>query len=592
MSASINIHQQFARYFKDKSIEPYIYELSRMLMEGHVCIDPLGIDRVALAEAGYEAQPAPDAISSSSLVSSGEKRTPFVYANERLYMQRYYFYESLILDRIKVFFSDEGDKKELRLQELAGHSGTIKRLFPGSETADRKVDWQWLAALSTVLHDFSIITGGPGTGKTTTVAKVLSLLLYMNRDLRIALCAPTGKAAARMAESLRKASGEGESFIKEAFESIVPATIHRLLGTIAGSPNFKHDRQQPIEADVIIVDEASMIDVALMAKLMDAVAEGTRLILLGDKDQLASVEAGSLFGDLCNALPKLNEFSSTFLGDIQAFLPLGTILPPAYEGPDKTHLLFEHIVSLQHSHRFSDKQGIGKFSKAILNNTPPEIESFFEDGDGQVTVDATYGAKIFENFILGYRDFLDEPDIQQALKKVNRLRVLCAVKDTPQGVDAINRRIEKILRQKAGLRPNQPFYQNRPVMVTSNNRQLNLFNGDVGILRADESGVMRAWFEAADGSLRSVLPGFIGSMETAFAMTIHKSQGSEFSEVLVLLPEKSQSAKMLTRELLYTAVTRARDKVIIQGAYQTILDAAAVGIHRGSGVILRLRQQA
>ena len=591
MSATINIHRQFARFFKDPEVEPYIFELSRMLMEGHICIDPLSIDLETLKEAGYEEIPAPDVMDRSALISNGEERTPFVYANKRLYMQRYYFYETLILERIQGFSDYEKDTKEERLTELIRLKDVIEGLFTGSSDLEGKVDWQWLAALTTVLHDFSIITGGPGTGKTTTVAKVLSLLLHINKDLRIALCAPTGKAAARMAESLRRAATDNAPFIKEAFQALAPASIHRLLGTITGSPNFKHNRDQPLEADVIIVDEASMIDVALMAKLMDAIAAGTKLILLGDKDQLASVEAGSLFGDLCNALPELNEFSGPFLHEVEALLPSGAILPTAYNGKNTEHLLFEHIVELQHSHRFSDEAGIGKFSKAVLNNLPEQIESFFDNHDPQVTIDPVYDIETFEQFVLGYTDFLEEPDIQMALRKINRLRVLCAIRDTSLGVDAINRRIENILKKKKGLRPYEVFYQNRPVMVTGNNRQLNLFNGDIGIIRADEAGVMRAWFEAADGTVRSVLPGFIGSLETAFAMTIHKSQGSEFNKVLVLLPEKAQASKMLTRELLYTAVTRAREQVVIQGGHSVILEAAAIGIHRGSGVIQRLQKQ-
>ncbi|UAY55932.1 exodeoxyribonuclease V subunit alpha [Arachidicoccus terrestris] len=590
MSATINIHRQFARFFKDPKVEPYLFELSRMLTEGHICIDPLSIDQEALKEAGYEGVPAPDVMDRSALISNGEGRTPFVYAHNRLYMQRYYFYETRILERIQEFSDYERDKRKIRLTELAGLKDVVEQLFTGSSSIEGKVDWQWLAALTTVLHDFSIITGGPGTGKTTTVAKVLRLLLHMNKDLRIALCAPTGKAAARMAESLRRAATDSAPFIKEAFQALAPATIHRLLGTMAGSPNFKHNRDQPLEADVVIVDEASMIDVALMAKLMDAIGEGTKLILLGDKDQLSSVEAGSLFGDLCNALPALNEFSEAFLDEVKALLPPGSILPNEYMGDNKEHLLFEHIVELQHSHRFSDSDGIGKFSKAVLRNQPEQLEGFFGNYDPQVIIDPAYDGGVFEQFVLGYREFLEEPDIQIALRKINRLRVLCAIRDTALGVEAVNRRIENILKKRAGLKPHEAFYQNRPVMVTGNNRQLNLFNGDIGIIRADEAGVMRAWFEAADGTVRSVLPGFIGSLETAFAMTIHKSQGSEFNKVLVLLPEKAQAAKILTRELLYTAVTRAREQVVIQGSHSVMLEAAAIGIHRGSGVIQRLQK--
>ena len=583
-----NMHRVFARFFNDKEIEPYLFELSRMLEEGHICMNPLDVDADRLKEAGYETLPGAEKIASSSLVSDGSKQTPFILLNDRLYMQRYFYYETLILDRIRDFIDFEKGKISQRLAALLKLKPELSALFPGRDIENEQVDWQWMAAITTVLHDFSIITGGPGTGKTTTVAKVLSLLLYQQRNLRIALCAPTGKAAARMAESLRAAAKDSAPFIKSVFEALQPATIHRMLGTKARSPDFKHNRLQTLDVDVVIVDEASMIDVALMAKLLDAVAEGCKLILLGDKDQLASVEAGSLFGDLCKALPVLNAFSEGFLKQIEPLLPSGTVLPPPARTPDGGHLLFEHIVELQHSHRFSDVKGIGKFSKAILNNQPEVLKEFFQNEDAQVKIDVHYDATVFEQFIQGYKEFMEQPDILLALKRLNDLRVLCAVREGPFGVEMVNARIERLLRQKAGLATFEPFYRNRPIMVTSNNSQLNLFNGDIGILREDENGVMHAWFEAADGSLKSVLPGFIGKVQTAFAMTIHKSQGSEFKEVLIILPENEQASKMMTRELLYTAVTRARNQVIIQGGQSSILEAAKTSIHRGSGVIERL----
>ncbi|SEA16206.1 DNA helicase/exodeoxyribonuclease V, alpha subunit [Arachidicoccus rhizosphaerae] len=588
MSTQVNVHQVFARYFKDPTIEPYLFELSRMLAEGHICYDPTLIDVEELKQAGYDQLPDLNALTKSPLISDGNQHTPFVLINNNLYMQRYYYYESLVLERIKEFILEENKTRSERFKKILDLKEIIAGLFGSKHMQQGPVDWQLMAALTAVLHDFSIITGGPGTGKTTTVAKVLALLLHMNRALKIALCAPTGKAAARMAESLRYAGKDSAPFIKDVFEALKPATIHRLLGSSEHNVRFKHNRENPLLADIVIVDEASMIDVALMAKLMDAIGQGTKLILLGDKDQLASVEAGSLFGDLCKALPVLNEFSNGYLDDLKSLLPEGTILPARGDNRGANHLLYEHIVELKYSHRFSDQKGIGKLSKAILNNQPDKIAGFFDNLDEEVKIDSSYDKRLFEDFVMGYLDFIKEKDIKVALKKINQLRVLAAVRETAQGVHAINAAIEKILKQKAGLKPYSIFYENRPIMVTSNNHQLGLFNGDIGIIRAAEDGIMRAWFEAADGSLKSVLPGFINSMETAFAMTIHKSQGSEFNQVMILLPEKKQAERMMTRELLYTAVTRAKEKVIIQGSQEAILSAAAIGIHRGSGVIKRL----
>ena len=274
-----SIHHQFASFFKEPALEPIIYELSRKLTEGHICIEPSEVDLTELQEAGYKSLPTTQQIMASSLVSSADKNTPFIFVGDRFYMQRYYYYETLILDRIKEFVALEVESFPMRLQSLLGLQDIVKSLFaPRSGEAKEQVNWQWMAAVTTVLHDFSIITGGPGTGKTTTVAKVLSLLLHLKPDLKIALCAPTGKAAARMAESLRQAGNNNEPFIKKVFEALEPSTIHRLLGSQLGKPTFKHNQNNPIKADVVIVDEASMIDVALMAKLMDAIAKGTRLI--------------------------------------------------------------------------------------------------------------------------------------------------------------------------------------------------------------------------------------------------------------------------------------------------------------------------
>ena len=302
---------------------------------------------------------------------------------------------------------------------------------------------------------------------------------------------------------------------------------------------------------------------------------------------MASVEAGSLFGDLCKSIATVNCFSASLLDNLRPLVPNGALLPRSKEEAPQKHLLFEHIVELKFSHRFSDEKGIGRLSKAILNNDPEVIGSFFENGDPQVKVDALYSDQVFEQFILGYEAFIREPDILTALQKLGRLRVLAAIRETRYGVEAINLMIERILKSKGLIKPYETFYENRPIMVTRNNQQLGLFNGDIGIIRKDASGVMKAWFEMSDGSLKAVLPGFIGGEQTAFAMTIHKSQGSEFNSVLIVLPPKGH-ARGLTRELLYTAVTRAREQVVLQAAHEVILEAAAEVINRGSGVIKRL----
>ena len=284
--------------------------------------------------------------------------------------------------------------------------------------------------------------------------------------MKVALAAPTGKAAARMLESLKTAASDMDVLVKLKIEALEPSTIHRLLATIKNSPYFRHNRENTLNYDVVIADESSMIDVALFAKLLDATGAGTKLILLGDKDQLASVEAGSLFGDLCRAQDKLNLFSKARAGLINSFITdPSRHISSHFIYDSSAHPLFEHVIELKRSHRFSDDKGIGKFSKAIIQNNEPAIKDFFSNTDEQVLIDTTYTEKIFEDFISGYRAFVKEKDTAIALKKINKLRVLCAVREGEHGLYAINRKIEKYLQQQKLIRFTGEFYENRPIMV-------------------------------------------------------------------------------------------------------------------------------
>lgn len=573
-----NVHLQFADYFKDKEMLPYFYLLSKKLAEGSVCVDLNQIDWGKLKEeeavlTQFKLISTED-LKKNKFVSEDEKvKKPLILANNRLYLQRYYQYESLVLQKIKALI-ENGDEHET-VEKLSAIKSEVQKLFETNSTGS--TDWQAVAAISSVLNRFSIITGGPGTGKTTTLAKVLSLLFKLNPEMKVALTAPTGKAAARMAESLKNAADNFPD-LKTEFEQLIPSTLHRLLGYQKNSIYFKHHSENPLPYDLVIVDESSMIDLALFAKLLDAVGKGTHLILLGDKNQLAAVEAGSLFGDLCMAQPELNLFSREKAGFINEFLIDENSKIKAENISKSQHPLFEKVVELQHSFRFSDDGGIGKLSKAIISNQPEEIRSFFENKDKQVLTDTGYADEIFNDFAANYAEYIQENDIKTALEKLNNQRILCAVREGDKGVYALNRKIEKYLHGKGLISPGSEFYENRPLMVTGNNYELGLFNGDIGIVREG-----RVWFESADGSLKSVLPAFLENVETVFAMTIHKSQGSEFSRVLTLLPENPDLA-LLTAELLYTAVTRAKNQIIIQGSEEILLLCAGRRVERSSGI--------
>jgi exodeoxyribonuclease V alpha subunit len=308
------------------------------------------------------------------------------------------------------------------------------------------------------------------------------------------------------------------------------------------------------------------------------------MILLGDKDQLASVEAGSLFGDLCQSQQELNIFSPEKSSFINSFISHSeNKISGKNVDENNNHPLFEHVIELQKSHRYSDKKGIGKFSKAVINNDSETIKDYFKNNDDQVLIDPYYSEDIFKKFVIGYEEFIRERDIKKALKKLNNLRVLCAVREGENGVRSVNLKIEKYLQEKRLINLSSIFYKNRPVIITKNHYDLNLFNGDVGIIRADENGELKAWFENNEDDLKCYSPAYLNSSETVFAMTIHKSQGSEFDKVMVILPD-SIDIPILTRELLYTAVTRAKSKVFIQASEDVILQSAEKFVKRSSGI--------
>ncbi|SFE07675.1 DNA helicase/exodeoxyribonuclease V, alpha subunit [Chitinophaga sp. CF118] len=584
-----DVHQQFAEYFNIPVLKPYAYLLSKKISEGHIC---LHLDKLTeLPDYCTNMITGSEPLQAVPLVAlNGSDKEPFVLYQDRLYLQRFFRYETTFLKRIHLFLETEKALLANRLAILNKHKELILSLFDSNDVVDDNApaDWQLAAAITGVLNNFTIITGGPGTGKTTTVAKILAILYNIAPSLKVALAAPTGKAAARMAESLRNTRLPVADELSEKLQNLSPSTIHRLLKSKKDSPYFHHNAENPLNADVVIVDESSMIDIALFAKLLDAIGPDTRLILLGDKDQLASVEAGSLFGDLCQAQDTLNLFSADRLALINSFITdQRRHIPDSQISTDTTHPLFQHLVELRRSHRFTGHKGIGKFSKAIIRNDIPVLEEFLHTGnDEQVVIDPDYSKELFEQFVSGYEDFIKEKDIREALHKMNGLRVLCAVREGEQGLYAINRTIEKYLHDKRLIKINAEFYENRPIILTRNYYEHNLFNGDTGIIRMDENNVLMAWFEDGTGELKAVLPGYLTEAETVFAMTIHKSQGSEFNKVLVVLPAVTNVA-ILTRELLYTAVTRARTMVYVQSSEAVMLQAAAHSVERASGIANR-----
>jgi exodeoxyribonuclease V alpha subunit len=394
-----------------------------------------------------------------------------------------------------------------------------------------------------------VLVGGPGTGKTRTVATILAALLRGDGATpRIALAAPTGKAAARMGESIAGAAAlldGADPELADSMRRIKPSTVHRLLGVRTGSAAFRHNASDPLHHDVVIIDEASMMSLPLTASLLDALGDSTRVILVGDPDQLASVEAGSVLADLVAAV-----------------------------GPTSTC-----VAELTANHRFGDGSAIAELASAVRTGDSEAARRALE-GDEAVSLSSTSGRSIIEPVASAMRQAALTGDATAAAKHLDSVRVLCAHRRGPAGVARWNAMVESWL---GDVRPFSD-YAGRPVMVTENDASRRLFNGDIGVV-VDRDGALEVVLPDGDG-VRAVPRVHLGRVETVHALTIHKSQGSEFDRVIVVLP--SADSLLATRELLYTAITRARSSVTLIGSLDTVLAALARPTRRASGLRTRL----
>jgi exodeoxyribonuclease V alpha subunit len=585
--------------------------LSKLEGRGHCCLplqelvvgsgELLGFEPEALAElrgwwsaliaadpAWYEhwlVDGAPELLPAGSAAVA-----PLVWRHGRLYLRRFWNDERRVAQDL---VARAISRQEWSAAQHALKEEWLPRLFPPIKG---ETDWQREACEVGLGGRVVLITGGPGTGKTYTAARLYTLLQLLHghaegAPLRVALAAPTGKAAGRLHQSIAKALGElaqqfGEALPVSVRAERLPAaqTLHRLLGARPDTRAFKRDAGHPIDCDVLFIDEASMVDLEMMDAVLAALPATALLVLLGDPDQLESVEAGAVLADLCAA-------------------PAGSPL-------------HARVVKLQRSLRFS--KPIGTLAAAINAGSVPDVWAAFNSDSATtclaagtpsqvvaevvpqrmpegvpstvtpttslatspVTPTATDSTAMDSSGYLAYAQWLQARPAKaedfkawarELLRQFDTCRVLCAVRKDAWGVEGLNKAIEQALARQGLINPAGDWYEGRPVMVTRNDASVGVANGDVGLVLRSPEGGWRAWFAEGD-SVRSVGTSRLADVQTAFALTIHKSQGSEFGQVVVALgPEPSPH---LTRELLYTAVTRASQSVTVVAGTAAVVEAA------------------
>lgn len=563
--------------------------LSRDTGEGHVCLplshltptlQPKGRARELwqqLFAAVGEPEDWSALLLASQAVSAGERPSPLLLSRQRLYLNRMWRNEMTVAR----FFSDTQSPFEIDVPLLAA---TLNALFPPADT----VDWQKVAAGVALTRRISVISGGPGTGKTTTVAKLLAAQVQMSgtQKCRIRLAAPTGKAAARLTESLGAALRKLN--LTDEQKAMLPtdaSTLHRLLGAQPGSQKMRYHADNPLHLDVLVVDEASMIDLPMMARLIDALPPHGRVIFLGDRDQLASVEAGAVLGDICSWVN--NGYTAERARELSRLVRTEI---PAGEG-DTASALRDSLCLLRTSYRFGSDSGIGQLASAVNRGDKKAVSEVFQRGYSDIELKSLSTtddyAAMLEDARTGYGHYLqllrDRASPADVLAAFGEYQLLCALREGPWGVSGLNTQFELLLARHRQIVPQRHsrWYEGRPVMITRNDSALGLFNGDIGIA-LDRGQGTRVWFPMPDGTIKSVQPSRLPEHDTAWAMTVHKSQGSEFTHAALVLP--TQIVPVVSRELVYTAITRAKARLSMYADENLLAQAIATRTERRSGL--------
>ncbi|HDT4956281.1 exodeoxyribonuclease V subunit alpha [Enterobacter kobei] len=559
--------------------------LSKDAGEGHVC---LPLSRLAVDEKMPPALQSCFALLGEAVdwqaillrspaVSATDTGTPLILTGERLYLNRLWRNELTVAR----FFSETN-------APLPCDEAQLRQVLDTLFTSDDATDWQKVAAAVALTRRISVISGGPGTGKTTTVAKLLAALIQLSGEqkCRIRLAAPTGKAAARLTESLggalQKLPLTGEQLALLPNEA---STLHRLLGAQPGSQRLRYHAGNPLHLDVLVVDEASMIDLTMMSRLIDALPPHARVIFLGDRDQLASVEAGAVLGDICTYA------SLGYTAERAEELARLTGCSLAAEQHSIAGALRDSLCLLQKSYRFGSDSGIGQLASAVnrgdRHTTCAVFDGTFTDIEKKSLQSGEEYQAMLDDVLLGYQHFLtgvqQQRPPEQVIAAFGEYQLLCALREGPFGVSGLNDRLEQLLAQKRKINRtlHSRWYEGRPVMISRNDSALGLFNGDIGIA-LDRGQGLRVWFQMPDGSVKSFQPSRLPEHETAWAMTVHKSQGSEFNHAALILP--TQLSPVVTRELIYTAITRARQRLSLYTDERVLMQAIATRTERRSGL--------
>jgi exodeoxyribonuclease V alpha subunit len=611
----------------DKSLFHMFVALSISLRAGHTClpINELSGSHWAMSvdeqgQCSHQGYKFPDFEVLSAMLTKididSTAKQPIVYDNKNLYMRRYYQFEC----ELKKTLSERIlPKNSFSVNEV---KTVVSKLFPiTQQTTQQELDWQKIAVANAINKNFSVIAGGPGTGKTYTVTKLLAALLmlhsnkHINKDeqaLQIALVAPTGKAAQRLSESIIKSITGFKGLIEDEVLSSMPIqakTIHRLLGVIPNSPNFRFNENNLLSCDVLLIDEVSMVDLPMMARIFRALKAETKVILLGDADQLPSVAVGNVLADIaprphCGYSPENIDYLT------QVCHLNSALLKESFEHTQLEAVEhYDHLSFLMKSRRFDGEGGIGKLASYVIQGDANQswnlLKSVTNEGlsidkteQNQLTlVEDDLGVWLTPLIKKYYQGIAQCKVIAQAFILLAKFRILCVTRQGEYGVDAMNQFVKE--RLVLGFQSSRDSYHGMPIMISENDYRLGLFNGDIGLIWRTDDGDLMAFFENNEQIIESeqtdnlskimsykvLHPSRLPKYDAVYAMTIHKTQGSEFDHVAIVLPKQAEH-QLLSRELLYTGLTRAKNKLTIAANAQSWKYGVKTAIKRFSGLTL------